>query len=194
MYPVLAHYIVLSAWIREIIHLDIVLDAFPDEAQTVLPDHYRVYCALADKELALQGCSLVDEAGLCISFRIDVRMVHVPFAIHHFVPFPVYYRTTCNGDLEYVRVIGDERNGHETAVAPSVYADSVLVHIWQSHEHLHSFHLVCHFCLSALAVDGLFECKSAVFCSSVILDIDQVSSLSHVHFPSARNVFWTIWE
>ena len=59
MDPVLAHYIMLRARIREIIHLDIVLYAFSDKAQTVLPDHHRVYCTLADEQLSFQVCGLV---------------------------------------------------------------------------------------------------------------------------------------
>ena len=45
---VLAHYIVFGTWIWEVVYLYIVLDAFADEAEAVLPYDYRVDCSLAD--------------------------------------------------------------------------------------------------------------------------------------------------
>ena len=103
---VLAHHIMLGTWVREIIYLYIVLDALSDEAEAVLPYYYRVDRSLADKKLALEILGLVDEAGLCISLRIDVRVVHVAFAVHYFVPFPVDYRSSGHSHLEDIRIIG----------------------------------------------------------------------------------------
>ena len=108
MDSVLAHYIVLGARVREVIHLDIVLDALSDEAEAVLPYHHRVDCSLADKKLALQIFSLVYEAGLGIAFRVYIGMVHVPLTIHYLIPFPVDYRASGYGYLEDIRVIGYE--------------------------------------------------------------------------------------
>ena len=73
MDSVLAHNIMFSARIREIVYLDIVLDAFPDEAETVFPYYYRVDCTLTDEKLALQILSLIDEACLCVTIRIAFR-------------------------------------------------------------------------------------------------------------------------
>ena len=67
-----------------------------------------------------------------------------------------------------------------------MHSDPVLIYVWQLHEHLHAFHLVSHLSLAALPVDSLFEFSSTVLCAAVILDIDQISSLSHVHLPSAK--------
>ena len=39
MNPVTSEDIVLSAWVREVIHLNLVLDALADEIQAVLPEH-----------------------------------------------------------------------------------------------------------------------------------------------------------
>ena len=183
---VLAHYIMLGAWIREVIYLHVVLDAFADEAEAVLPYDYRVDCSLTDEKLALEILRLVDEAGLCKSFRVSVRMVHVSFSIHDLIPFPVDYRASCNSHLEYVRVVCDERYGHESAIAPAVYSDTVLVDIRKVHEHIDSYHLVGHLCLSALSVDGLLELETTVLSTSVVLYIYEVSTLCHVHLPSAE--------
>ena len=152
----------------------------------MLPYNDRIDSALADKEFALEVRSLVDEACLCISLRIALRMVHVSFAVHYLIPLPVDNRTACNTDLEYIRIVGDQRDGHESAVAPSMDADAVAVDIWKVHEHLHALHLVGHLRLSALSVDRLFEFETTVLCSSVVLYIHEISSLCHVHFPTAK--------
>ena len=71
VYSVLAGYIVLMTWIREIVYLDSVHHAGAHEAEAVLPQNDRVDGSLADEKLALQVGSLVDEAGLFIALRID---------------------------------------------------------------------------------------------------------------------------
>ena len=186
MDSVLSHHIMLCARIWEIVYLYIVLDAFAYEAQTMLPYDHRVNSTLADKQLALEILGLVDEACLCISFRITFRMIHIAFSIHHLVPFPVDYRTACYSYLEDVRIICDQRYGHESAVAPSMYSDTLLVDIWKLHQHLHSFDLVCHFRLTALTVDRLLEVQTSVLRAPVILDIDEIAALCHVHLPPAE--------
>ena len=75
MNSVPSHHIVLGAWIWEVVDLYIVHDAFPDEAEAMLPNNYGVHCTLADKELALEILRLVDEACDLISVRICFRMV-----------------------------------------------------------------------------------------------------------------------
>ena len=113
-------------------------------------------------------------------------MVHISFSVHHLVPFPVDHRTSCDSHLEDLRVVGDQRDCHESAVAPAVHSYPVLIDVRQLHEHLHAFHLVSHLSLTALPVDSLLEFCSTVLCAAVVLDIDQIASLSHVHLPSAK--------
>ena len=187
MNSILAHYIVLGARIWEVIHLDIVLHALADETEAVLPDNHRVHCSLADQELALEILSLVDEAGLCIALGVDLRIVHISFAVHYLIPLPVDYRSSGNCHLEDLRIVGDERDSHKSTITPAVYSDSVLIHIREAHEHLYAFHLVSHFRLTALAVDSLLEGCTSVGCTSVVLDINEVTPLSHVHLPSSEN-------
>ena len=67
-----------------------------------------------------------------------------------------------------------------------MYSDAVAVDVRKFHKHLHSLHLVRHLRLSALSVDRLLECETAVLRASVVLYVDEISSLCHVHFPSAE--------
>ena len=106
MYSVLAHYIVLSAWVREIVNLYVVLDAFADEAQAMLPYHHRINRSLADKKFSLKVFGFVDESCLGISFSVNFRVVHITLSIHHLVPFPVDDRSSGHSHLEDVRVVG----------------------------------------------------------------------------------------
>ena len=63
---------------------------------------------------------------------------------------------------------------------------AVLVYIRQFHEHLDAFHLVSHLSLTALSVDRFLKLSSSVLCSSIILNINKISSLGHVHLPSSE--------
>ena len=71
----LAPHVVLCLRVREEVNLDIVIDAFLYEAQAVLPYYNRVDNALAYEKLALEVLSLVDEAYLCVTFSVDLRVV-----------------------------------------------------------------------------------------------------------------------
>ena len=65
-------------------------------------------------------------------------------------------------------------------------SDTFRIDVRQIHEHPHADHLIGHLGLSALAMDGLLECRSSVGCSSVVLYIYEIATLSHVHLPSAE--------
>lgn len=108
MNPILAGHIVLGARIREIIHLDIVLDTFADEAETVLPDYGIVDGALANQELAFEIFGLVDKGGFGEAFRIGLRGIHVTFSVHYLVPLPIDDRTAGDSNFESIGIIGDQ--------------------------------------------------------------------------------------
>ena len=59
MNPVTSEDIVFSAWVREVIHLNLVLDAFADEIQAVLPENGIVDDTLTDEQFALQSLALL---------------------------------------------------------------------------------------------------------------------------------------
>ena len=62
----------------------------------------------------------------------------------------------------------------------------VPVYIRKVHKHPDAFHLVRHLGLPALSVDGLFVLGALVQCASVVLHIDEITSLGHIHFPRAE--------
>ena len=108
MNSVLSHDIVLGARIREIVHLNIVFYTLSDETEAMFPYNHRVDRALADEKLALEVLRLVDKAGLSVTFRVYIRIIHVSFSIHDLIPLPVDYRAACNSNLEYIRIVRDE--------------------------------------------------------------------------------------
>ena len=169
--------------IGEVVHLHVVLDALLDEAERVLPHDGAVHGALADQELALQVLRLVDEARFRKTLRVRCLRVHVAFAVHDLVPLPIDDRAAGDGHLEHVGIVGDEADGHETAVAPAVDADAVLVHVRELHQAAEARHLVGHLGLAALAVDGALEFRALVGGATVVLDIDEIALLGHEHLP-----------
>ena len=115
--------------------------------------------------------------------RIAVFRVHVTFSVHDLVPFPVDDRTACNPDFEGVRMVCHQGDGHESAIAPAVYADAVCIDVRQRFQHLDSDHLIRHLALAEAAMDGLFIRSSAVLRAAVVLDIDDVPFLRHQNLP-----------
>ena len=116
--------VVGSCGIGEIIHRNEAVNALLDEGETVLPDHGIVHGALADEEFALQICGLVDKGSGLKAIRIGLRGIHIALSVHDLVPLPVNDGTARNAHLEHVRIGGHQGDGHESAVAPAVYADA----------------------------------------------------------------------
>ena len=98
---VFAHYVMLSARVWEVVDLYVILDTFADKAQAMLPNYHRVYGSLTDQKPAFEIFRFVDEAGLGVSLWVYCRVVHVSLSVHYLIPFPVYYRTSGNCNLEY---------------------------------------------------------------------------------------------
>ena len=115
-----ASHVVLLTRIGKEVGLCAGLDASIEERQTMLWYDGIVVIARDDLELTLQIACLVDETGLFVTFRIRLRRVHIALAIHHLVPFPVNNGTAGYANLEYVRIVGHQRDGHETTEGPSV--------------------------------------------------------------------------
>ena len=107
-----------------------------------------VVVACNNLELALQVASLADEAGFGVAIRVLLWGVHIALTVHHLIEMPVDDGTSGHTHLEHVGVVGHQRNGHVTAIAPSVNADSVGVNIRQRFQVFHAFHLVLHLHLS----------------------------------------------
>ena len=64
-----------------------------------------------------------------------------------------------------------------------MHADSVLIHVRQCHQFAKPGHLVSHLRLSAVFVDSLLISSATVFRTPVVLHIDDVAALRHIHFP-----------
>ena len=97
--------IVFGARVREVVQLDVLLDASLDKAQAVLPEHSVVDGSLADEKLAFEILHVVKKACLSESVRIGGFSVHVTLAVHDLVPLPVDDRTAGHADLECLRMI-----------------------------------------------------------------------------------------
>ena len=151
----------------------------------MLPDYGVVQGALADEELAFEVFGLVDKGGAFKALRVGLRGVHVALSVHDLVPFPVDDGAAGNAHLEGVRVGGHEADGHETAVAPAVNANTGGIHIGQALEPIDAHHLVFHLRLAALPVDGFLEGGAPVLGAAVVLHVHQIAFLCHEHFPHA---------
>ena len=124
MHPVHSEDIMLSQRISKVIHRYHSIYAGLKEIQTVLLHHCIIYGTLTYQQFALQITGLPDQRSGLIPLRICLRTVQISRPLHHFIPFPVYYRAACHPHLENIRIGGHKRNGHKPAVAPSVHPDS----------------------------------------------------------------------
>ena len=181
-------HIVRLTWIDEEVWLSAGCDAGLQEGETMLRHHCYVVEALDDLQLALQILGLIEQRGLLVALRVGLRSIHIALAIHHLVPVPVDDWATCYAYLEYLWIVGHQRDGHESAKAPSVYSDSVGIYVWQGLQIFHALHLVLHLHLSQLAECSLLESLATVLAATVVEDEEQVSLLCHVGLPSAAGV------
>jgi len=175
--------VVLGGGVGEVVDLNALVDAVFDERERMLPHDGVVDRALADQQLAEKIVAPPDERSLFEAFRIGLRVIHIPLAVHHFIPLPVDDGAAGDADLEGRRIMGHQRNGHESAVAPSMHADPLCIDPGLAFQHVDAHHLVGHFGLPACAVDGLFVGRAAIRGAAVVLDIDDVSLLGHQHLP-----------
>ena len=66
-----------------------------------------------------------------------------------------------------------------------MYADTLLVHVREGHELAQSCHLVSHLALSGIVVYGFLVLCSMTFRTTVVLNVDDVAALCHIHFPES---------
>ena len=188
VYALVSAHVVRLSGIDEEVGLSARLDTFGKERQAMLRHHRVVVISRDNLQFSLQVLRLAQEARLLVAFGVGLRRVHISFAVHHLVPFPVDDGTSCHAHLEHVGIVGHEGDGHESAEAPSVHAHAVGIDIGERLQKFHALHLVLHLYLSQLSERGLFEVASAVFAPSVVKDEDDVSLLCHVRLPRARAV------
>ena len=151
----------------------------------MLRHHSGVVQANDNLKTSLEVCSLVDEARLLIALGIGLRCVHVALTVHHLIPFPINDRTASDTHLEHIRIIGHQADGHETAKAPTVNAQTCSVHIVEGAQEIHTSHLVLHLDLSQMTECGLLKVTATILATTVVKDEKQITTLCHVGFPTA---------
>ena len=92
--------------IGEEVGLGASFDTGIKERQAVLRYYGNIVVARDDLQLALQVFGLGEERSLLVALRIALRRVHIAFAIHHLIPFPVDDWTTSNAHFEHVGIVG----------------------------------------------------------------------------------------
>ena len=82
----------------------------------------------------------------------------------------------------------DQVGRHEAAVAPSVYTDTVGIHVRKRFQIFHTFHLVGHFIDAQVTVDHAFESESPVGRAPVVDRENHVAALCHIDIPASYTV------
>ena len=170
-------HVVRLTWIYEEIWLGTGCDTCLQEGEAVLWHYGHIVQALDNLQLALQVLSLIEQGCLLVTFWVGLRSVHIALAIHHLVPVPVDNRTAGYAYLEYVRIVGHQRDGHESTEAPSVNANLVGIYVRQGLQVLYTLHLVLHLYLTQLAEGGLLESLATVLTATVVEDEEQIALL-----------------
>ena len=126
---VVAADVVFVVGVDEIIDLFAGFDAGIDELDAVLPDNGVVFGAMDDEEAAFEVFGLRGEGIVGIALGILLRGVHIAFAVHDFVPFPVDDRAAGAADFEDFGVGEFHGDGHESAEAPAFDTHAGLIDV-----------------------------------------------------------------
>ena len=89
VYTVASRHIVSVSRIDEVVRVRTGIDAGTEEGDAVLRHTHRVVGTDDDLQLALQVTGPLGEVGVSVTFRVVLRGVHIAFAVHHFIQFPV---------------------------------------------------------------------------------------------------------
>ena len=85
-----------------------------------------------------------DEVGSLVALGVLLRSVHITLSVHRLIAAPVHHASTCDTDLEDLRVGQHEVRGHEASIAPAIGPDTISIYIGESLEEGNTLHLVCH--------------------------------------------------
>ena len=97
-------HIVSLARIDEEVGLRATLDTGVKELQRMLRDDRGVVHSDDDLQPAFQIPGFCQQRGTGVAVRVLFRRIHIPFAVHHLIPFPVYDGAACHADLEDIRI------------------------------------------------------------------------------------------
>ncbi len=188
MSALMTSHVVRLARIDEEVWLSACCDTSLEEGEAVLWHYSHIVQALDNLQLALQVLCLIEQGGLPVTLWVGLWSVHIALAIHHLVPVPVDNRTACYAYLEHVRVVGHQRDGHESAEAPAVNTNLVSIYVRKRLQIFYTLHLVLHLNLSELAESSLLESLATVLASTVVEDEEQIALFCHVGFPTTARV------
>ena len=188
MHTVAPHHVVPVAGIDEEVGMRPLVDAGFQEGVGHLGDTDGIVAAMDDEQAALQVAGLLQEAAVLISLGVALGGVHVALAVHHFVVFPIGDGATGHTHLEHVGIGEHQVGGHESAITPAVYTETVNVHVGQTLEEIDSLQLVFHLLHAQLAEGAVLERQATVAASAIINGEHHVTLLGHVDVPSAHVV------
>ena len=165
------------------VDLFVLFDAFAQKFHTVLHNDRIILHAMYKHQLSVKLIHMVKHVRVFIAFRVFLWHVHVAFAVHYFVHFPIDDRATSNANFKHIRVAQHEVKGHKTAETPAMYANAVCVNIRKFFQICYPLHLVVCFGNPQLAVNYLFKSLPAIGRAAIIEGESDVAFFGHIIRP-----------
>ncbi len=100
MQSVGATYVVFVLGIYKIVNLLAFLDTGLNKLKAVLPNHCIVLCTMYYQQFSIKLIHIIENAGFLVTFWVLVRSIHIAFAVHYFVVFPVNNRAATGCDFK----------------------------------------------------------------------------------------------
>ena len=104
-------HVVAITWIDEEVGMLACIYALTEEGEGMLWHTGWVIASIDEEQTALEVLCLAKQGGSGIAVRIGLRSIHIAFSVHHFVVFPVDYRSTCHSCLEDIGIGGISGRG-----------------------------------------------------------------------------------
>ena len=168
MHAVGATDIVLMVRVDSVVEENALLDGAIDKRLTMLPDDSAVHAIVDDEQTSLETADIIDNAVIGIAVWILLRGVHIAFAIHDLIVFPVADGSTCDTGPELIWETSKKRKSHEATETPAMDADARGVDIGERLEIADTDHLVVGLADAELAMDSLLE-KIATELSATVI-------------------------
>ena len=105
------------------------LDRCLGNGEHVLRHYDRVYIAMDIEDIALQILDIVGYKVVLIALRVFLRGIHITFAIHNFIEFPINHSASCYCSSEGARVAIHKGGGEETSEAPTIDNHTLAIYI-----------------------------------------------------------------
>ena len=140
----------------------------------MLREYNGVDIAMDIEDIALKVLDIAGNEVILIAFGVFLRGIHIAFAIHCLVIFPVDHGASryCRG--EGTRMAIHEGGGKEATEAPSIDSQTIGIDIGEGLEVFHTGHLVFHRIGSQVAVDHTLEGEASVLGTAIVQGEDKV--------------------